>query len=245
MLRLVGMIADITDRVRAEEALASISRKLIEAQEQERTRIARELHDDISQRLALLTFGIQRVKENVSVSADELWRQLDGLEKHTSEIAADVQTLSHELHTSQLEYLGLVAAMRGFCTELATKQKVKIDFTHEHIPPAVPEETALCLFRVMQEALNNAAKHSGVRFFEVKLEGSPREISLAVRDFGVGFDPNLAKATRGLGLINMRERVNLVNGMFSITSSPQSGTEVSVRVPLPAGMQTDQASAGD
>jgi PAS domain S-box-containing protein len=242
MLRLVGLIADITDRVRAEEALAGISRKLIEAQEQERTRIARELHDDISQRLALLTFGIQRVKENVSVS-DELWRQLDSLEKQTSEIATDIQTLSHELHTSQLEYLGLVAAMRGFCTELAAKQKVKIDFAHEHIPPGVPEETALCLFRVMQEALNNAAKHSGVRFFEVKLEGSSREISLAVRDFGVGFDPMLAKATRGLGLINMRERVNLINGIFSITSSPQSGTEVSVRVPLPAGVQTDPASA--
>jgi signal transduction histidine kinase len=94
----------------------------------------------------------------------------------------------------------------------------------------------------MQEALNNAAKHSGVQFFEVKLEGSPEDISLTVRDFGVGFDPNLARATRGLGLINMRERVNLVNGMFSLTSSPGSGTEVSVRVPLPVGMQTEQAA---
>jgi PAS domain S-box-containing protein len=243
LLRLVGLIADITDRVRAEEALAGISRKLIEAQEQERSRIARELHDDISQRLALLSFGIQRVKENIFVPVDELWRRLDGLEKQTTEIAADIQTLSHELHTAQLEYLGLVAAMRGFCAELAAKQKVKIDFRHEHIPPAVPEEIALCLFRVMQEALNNAAKHSGVRFFEVKLEGSPEEISLTVRDFGVGFDPNLGRAARGLGLINMRERVHLVNGIFSITSSPQSGTEVSVRVPLPVGIQTEQAAS--
>jgi PAS domain S-box-containing protein len=242
LLRMVGLIADITDRVRAEEAIAGISRKLIEAQEQERVRIARELHDDIGQRIALLAFGIQRLKANLSVPTDELRKQLEGLEKQTSEIATDVQSLSHELHAAQLEHFGLVAAMRGFCTELAAKQEVRINFSHEHIPPALPQEVSLCLFRIMQEALNNAAKHSGTRYFEVKLRGSAKEISLTVQDFGVGFDPKLARTTQGLGLISMRERVNLVNGTFSITSSPQLGTEVSVRVSLPGGTQTNPAA---
>jgi PAS domain S-box-containing protein len=231
MLRIVGMLADITDRVRAEEALAGMSRKLIEAQEQERVRIARELHDDIGQRLALLSLGIQQLKANIPDSADELRRKLVGLEKQTVEMAMDVQTLSHELHTAQLEYVGLVAAMRSFCTAFATKQKVKINFKHDRILPTVSQEVSLCLFRVMQEALNNAAKHSGVRSFEVKLRGSAEEISLTVRDSGVGFDPELPR-TSGLGLVSMQERVNLVKGALSITSSPHSGTEVSVRVPL-------------
>jgi len=236
MLRLVGMLMDITDRVRAEEALAGMSRKLVEAQEQERSRIARELHDDIGQRLALLSFGIQRMKERVPDSVDELQRQLDSIEKQTSEIASDVQTLSRELHTSQLEFVGLVAAMEDFCTATAAKQKVKIAFSHHGIPPNVPQDVSLCLFRVMQEALNNAAKHSGVRYFEVELQGSAKEISLVVRDSGAGFDPELARATPGLGLISMRERVNLVQGIFSITSRAQYGTEVNVRVPVSSGV---------
>jgi signal transduction histidine kinase len=236
MLRIVGMLMDITDRVRAEEALAGMNRKLIEAQEQERSRIARELHDDIGQRIALLSFGIQRLKERVPESVDDLRRQLDALEKQTSEIATDVQTLSHELHTSQLEYIGLVAVMRDFCTAIAAKQKVKIRVSHHDIPSNVPQEISLCLFRVMQQALNNAIRHSGVREFEVELQGAPAEISLTVRDSGVGFDPESARSTPGLGLISMRERVHLVQGTFSITSRAQSGTEVHVRVPLPAGL---------
>jgi PAS domain S-box-containing protein len=241
MLRIVGLLADITERVRAEEALAGLSRKLIDAQEQERARIARELHDDIGQRLALLSFGIQRMKDNVQDSADELRRQLGDLEKQTSEIATDVQALSRELHTGQLEYLGLVAAMRDLCATIAAKQKMKIKFDHEHIPASLPQEVSLCLFRVMQEALNNAVKHSGVRYFEVKVEGLETGISLTVRDAGVGFDPELARTTQGLGLISMRERVNLLNGTCSIISKPQSGTEVRVCVPVPVRMQMEQA----
>jgi signal transduction histidine kinase len=240
LLRIVGLLADITDRVRAEEAAAGLSRKLLDAQEQERVRIARELHDDIGQRLALLSFGIQRMKDNLHDSTERR-RLLDGLEKQTSEIATDLQTLSHELHTGQLEYVGLVAAMRGLCTAIAAKQKVKIKFIHERIPSNVPQEVSLCLFRVMQEALNNAVKHSGVRHFEVKLEGSATEISLAIRDAGVGFDPELTKTTQGLGLVSMRERVNLLKGTCSISSKPQSGTEVSVRVPVSNGLRTEQA----
>jgi signal transduction histidine kinase len=135
--------------------------------------------------------------------------------------------------------------MKSFCKELGGKHQVEIDFSSEGIPSDVPPEISLCLFRVMQEGLHNALKHSGVRFFEVKMHGSPAEIQLTVRDLGKGFDPELAKDTPGLGLVSMQERVRLVKGTISITSRPGAGTVINVRVPVSAGKQTEQAeSAG-
>ncbi len=241
MLRLRGMVADITERKQAEEALAGMSRRLIEAQEQERTRIARELHDDFGQRLALLSVELQGMRDFLPDSAAALRSRTSELETRISEISSDLQALSHELHSSKLEYVGLVAAMQSLCAELAKKQKVDIDFTHEGIPAGLPREISLCLFRVMQEALHNAAKHSGTRHFKVTVQGSANEIQLSVRDSGMGFDPELARNNQGLGLTSMRERVNIVKGKFSITSSPHSGTEVSVCVPIAAGTQTEQS----
>jgi signal transduction histidine kinase len=131
--------------------------------------------------------------------------------------------------------------MKGFCKEFGDKHKVEIEFDSEGIPSGVPPEVSLCLFRVMQEGLQNALKHSGVKVFAVKLHGSPTEIQLTVRDSGMGFDPELSKDTQGLGLVSMQERVRLVKGRISITSRPQAGTEINVRVPLSAGAQTEQA----
>ncbi len=239
----IGSCMDITERKLAEETLAGMSRKLLEAQEQERTRIARELHDDVNQRLALLSIEIERIKEVSPVTYGELRDQLDELGKRTSDISAVVQSLSHELHSSKLEYLGLVSAMRGFCKEFGGKHKVEIDFSSEGMPATVPQEISICLFRVMQAGLQNALKHSGVRFFVVKLHGSSTEIQLIVRDSGVGFDSELARATQGLGLVSMQERVRLVNGTISITSKQLSGTEVSVRVPLSAGTKAERVKA--
>jgi PAS domain S-box-containing protein len=240
----IGSCIDITERKLADEAVAGMSRKLLEAQEQERRRIGRELHDDINQRLALLSVEIDRMKEVSPVAYGELRSRMDELGKRTSEISGVVQSLSHELHSSKLEYLGLVSAMKSFCREFGGKHQVEIGFISEGIPSDVPPEISLCLFRVMQEGLQNGLKHSGVRFFGVKLHGSPRDIQLIVRDSGVGFDPEMIKDTPGLGLISMQERVRLVKGTISITSRPQSGTEINVRVPLQAGVQTEQALAG-
>jgi len=237
----IGSCIDITERKLADEAVAVMSRKLLEAQEQERRRIGRELHDDINQRLALLSVEIQRLKELSPVAAGELRSRMDELGKGTSEISAVVQSLSHELHSSKLEYLGLVSAMESFCREFGGKHRVEIDFSSEGILSDVPPKVSLCLFRVMQEGLQNALKHSGVRLFEVKLHGSSAEIHLTVRDLGAGFDPELIKDTQGLGLISMRERVRLLKGTISITSRPQSGTEINVRVPLESGVQTERA----
>jgi PAS domain S-box-containing protein len=241
ILRLRGTAQDITERKLSEEALARMSRKLLEAQEQERARIARELHDDISQQLALLSADIQQMKEVLPVSAGKLRSRMNELETRTLEISTSIQLLSHELHSSRLEYLGVVLTIRSFCKEFGDKHKVNVEFVSEGIPHAVSQDISLCLFRVVQEGLHNALKHSGVRFFEVKLQGSPNEIFLTIRDSGVGFDPQFARETQGLGLITMQERVRMVNGTISITSRPQSGTEISVRVPLSAGEQTEQA----
>ena len=141
---------------------------------------------------------------------------MDELRKHTSEIASDIQALSHELHSPRLEYLGIVAAMRGFCQEFGEKQKLEIDFRSHDLPSPVSPDISLCLFRVLQEALHNAAKHSGALRFAVRLWGTLGEIHLTVSDSGVGFDLDAALKGRGLGLISMQERVRLVNGTISI-----------------------------
>ncbi len=235
MVRLVGMTADITERKRTEEALASVSGRLIEAQEQERTRIGRDLHDDIGQRLTMLTIGIERLQHDSSDLSVEIISRMGELWRQASEIAANIQSLSHELHSSKLQYLGMVAAMRAFCNEFGEQQKVEIDFGTHDLPSPLPQTVSLCLFRVLQEALHNSAKHSSVRHFEVRLWGTSGEIHLTVRDSGVGFDIDAARQGRGIGLISMEERLKLVNGTFSIESQPKHGTTVHAHVPLSSG----------
>ncbi len=230
--RMVGMVADITERKLAEEALSKVGGRLIEAHEEERSRIARDLHDDIGQRLALLVNDIHGLEKDLPDSAVEVRKRIQEQLKRMHEIASDVQAISHRLHSSKLRYLGIVGAAKSFCQELSEQQKVEIDFIHADIPTGVPEEISLCLFRIMQEALQNAVKHSGVRHFEVDLRGASDGIHLTVRDAGLGFDPEAVMNNQGLGLISMQERVNLVNGTLSIDSRPELGTTIRVRVPL-------------
>ncbi len=233
MLRTVGMVADITQRKLAEEALSSVSRRLIEAQEGERARIARELHDDIGQRLAILAVTLDEIKLLTTKSRGELGSGIDALQRQTSEISSAIHSLSHELHSSKLELLGAVVAMRGFCAELSGQQKVEVDFSHKDVPQRVPPEIALCLFRVMQEALHNAVRHSGVRQFAVQLEGTSHALRLTVRDEGVGFDAGTT-ASRGLGLTSMKERLKLVGGTLSIQSQLKQGSTIVASVPFQA-----------
>jgi len=222
---------DITHRKKIDEALAEFPRKLIEAQEQERLRIGRELHDDICQRLAMLAIELQQVRENSHVLPDVRTR-MGELKHQTSEIADDIQSLSHELHSTKLQYLGIAAAMRGFCRKFCEQQKVEIDFQTHDIPGPVSADASLCFFRVLQECLHNASKHSGVRHFEVRLWGTSDEIHLTVKDSGKGFDQEAAKTSPGLGLISMDERVKMVNGTLTIESHSKSGTTIHARVPL-------------
>ncbi len=236
----IGSCMDVTERKLAEAALSSVSSRLIQAQEQERTRIARDLHDDINQRLALLAIELERLKMDVPDSNVEMLSRMEGLRKHTAEIASDIQALSHELHSPRLEYLGIVAAMRGFCQEFGDKQKVEIDFRNHDLPSPVPPDISLCLFRVLQEALHNAAKHSRAPRYAVQFWGTSGEIHLTISDSGVGFDVEAAMKGRGLGLVSMQERVRLVNGTIAIMSKRMGGTEISVRVPVNARSITNQ-----
>jgi PAS domain S-box-containing protein len=227
----IGSAIDITDQKLAQQALQNVSGQLIEAQEKERTRIARELHDDVCQRLALLSMELERAKRD-SEGRVSATKTLEQIRKHCSEIADDVQSLSHQLHSSRLDYLGVVAAVRGFCKELAEKHAVNVEVTDRDVPMGLPNNISLCLFRVTQEALHNAVKHSGVDQFRVELSATSTELQLEVTDAGAGFDVEETKKNRGLGLVSMQERVHLVRGKFSLESHPGQGTKILVVVPL-------------
>ena len=226
---------DITRRKQIEEELADMSRKLVEAQEQERARIGRELHDDINQRLAMLAVELEQPHD-----PSEFQNRVQGFRKELRQISDDVQALSHELDASKLEYLGAVAGMKSWCQEFGGRSGMQIDCRRD-VRSSVPPEIGLSLFRVLQEALHNAAKHSGVKRIEVELREQSGVIYLMVRDSGKGFDMEAARQGRGLGLTSMRERVRLVNGTIAIDSKPMGGTTVHVRVPLESGHNAQRA----
>lgn len=219
---------NITRRKQMEEALSGMSRKLIEAQEQERARIARELHDDVSQRLAVVTVEIEQLRRDPS----RIRSRLQELQEQVGNISNDIQALSHDLHSSKLEYLGVPGGMKSWCREFAERQKLEIDFRHD-VKSTLPIKLGICLYRVLQEALHNAAKHSGVKRIEVQLHEGSSEIDLIVKDSGRGFDVAAVEQSKGLGLTSMRERVRLVNGTITIESKPMAGTIIRARVPFP------------
>jgi len=221
------LTALVEDRKVVGERLAKLSRGLIQAQEQERVRIGRELHDDINQRLALVAIELDQLPDHPF----KIKTSLQGIRKEVMEISSDVQALSHELHSSKLQYLGVVAAMKSWCREFAERQGMEIDF-NSHVQTVLPLDMGLSLFRVLQEALHNVVKHSGVKRVEVELREERGEIHLIINDLGRGFDVEAAMQGKGLGLTSMRERVGLVSGNISIKSKATGGTTIHVRVPL-------------
>jgi PAS domain S-box-containing protein len=241
MLRMIGVVADVTERKLAEDALSNVSRRLIQAQEQERTRIARELHDDVGQRLALLAIQLEELREKLD-SVPEPRTRIGELQKETVEISITIQTMSHELHSSKLEYLGIVAAMRIFCKEFGERQNVEVDFKSYDVPSSLPPELSLSLFRVLQEALHNAAKHSGIKHVEVQLWGTSGKVNLTVSDLGLGFNTEATMHGTGLGLTSMRERMRLLGGELSINSEPRRGTTIHARVPFDSSSDSAEAT---
>jgi PAS domain S-box-containing protein len=239
----VGSCLDITANKIAAHAVATISGRLIEAQEQERSRLARELHDDINQRLALLAIELEQLRLSPPGARKDQARRIDDLQHMTLEISRDVQALSHELHSSKLDFLGLVPAFSSFCREFSQQKSVEVRFTHADIPHSVPRHISLCLFRVLQEASHNVVKHSGVRRFDVDLRGMAGHLYLTIRDGGKGFDPGAAASARGLGLVSMRERLSLVGGTLAIRSAFAGGTEIFADVPLTRPAATPELSA--
>jgi signal transduction histidine kinase len=209
------------------DRIRDLGSRLLNAQEEERSRIARELHDDISQQLAVLTIDLKLLGRTAEGHAETA--AAEAL-KRAEDIGASVHDLSHRLHPARLRVLGLVDALNGLKRELS-HPGVTITFTHQGVPPTLPPDLTLCLFRIVQEALQNANKHSEARNVSVDLTGASDGIALTIVDDGVGFDVNAAWR-RGLGLISVRERVEAIGGTFALRSSPGAGTRLEVRVPV-------------
>jgi signal transduction histidine kinase len=208
------------------ERVRHLGYRLLNAQERERARIARELHDDISQQLAVLQWDVKRLGRTVQGHAEAVAAEAV---KRAEEIATSVRDLSHRLHPARLRLVGLVEALDGLQSELS-KPDVTITFAHENVPPMLVPDLNLCLFRIVQEALHNALKYSKARNVSVDLRGVSDGIALTIVDDGVGFDVDAAWG-RGLGLISMNERVEAIGGTFAIRSSPGAGTRLEVGVP--------------
>ena len=207
---------------------------ILKAQHEERSRIARELHDDIGQRLAFVSMDLGRLEHAKMESVTDFRAAIAEVKTQVSEITRDIGALAHDLHSHVLDARGLVSASDDFCRELSARRNISVKFRSERIPAHIPDTTSFGLFRVLQEALQNGVKHSGAKTFEVTLTGSSRSIELSVKDEGQGFDPKEALKGKGLGLAGMEERMKLLGGELSVDSSPSRGTIIRVRVPLDA-----------
>jgi len=222
---------DITERKQAERELRELSGHLIAAQEEERARIARELHDDLSQRLALLAVELQTLNTfTTEVAAAE---SLEGLVQRIKEISEDVHSLSHRLHPALLDRVGLVPALRKLCKELQAQSGIKLTFACGDVPDSLAENVSVSLFRVAQEGLANVVKHSGAPAASVELTASHSQIRLRVADYGRGFEQS-SNHRPGLGLLSMRERVHLIGGELTVRSQPSKGTVIQAEIPLPS-----------
>jgi PAS domain S-box-containing protein len=239
----VGSCVDITERKASEQSLEELSGRLIAGQEAERTRIARDLHDDLSQRLALLSIGLGRLWKKRPESEEDQRIVTRGLWEQTKELASDVHRLSHQLHSSKLEHVGLSPTLRGLCEELSEKYVIRMEFKEYGVATEIPKDVALCLFRIAQEALSNVAKYSHAAQAQVELWHAQNETQLRIADAGVGFDPALKRADAGIGLVSMRERLRLIGGVLSVQSAPGAGTEIRATVPLHTAAKHASASA--
>jgi signal transduction histidine kinase len=216
----------------AEEKERHLSSELINAEEQERRRIASELHDDFSQRLAVLSLGLENVDEATPASLADVHERLQELVRSTSELSTDLHTLSHQLHSSTLESLGLVPAVAALCKEFTANQGIRVDFTSTEIPRSVNADTALCVFRIVQEGLRNLKKHSGAEEAKVSLKMTGERLEVTVRDEGYGFDSRGLDKNEGLGIRSMEERARSLGGKFEIHSESGKGTTLKASVPL-------------
>jgi PAS domain S-box-containing protein len=227
----------------SETARHELTRRLTNAQEKERTRIARELHDDIGQSLAILRIQMLRAGQPVSGMMGKRHPTITDLCNDLKLLAEKVSRISHQLHSSELEYLGLAVAIQSHCREFSVQYKIAVDCSCTNIPEDLDSLLALSLLRIVQEALHNAAKHSQAKSIQVAVKGSDTDLSLLIADDGVGFDLEGAKLAAGLGLISMRERIHLAHGQFEIVSAPGKGTRITARVPLEGTPRELAASA--
>jgi PAS domain S-box-containing protein len=227
--RTAGAIQDITDQKRTEEDLRTLSRRLIQAQEAERALLARELHDDVTQRLAVLAIELGRAESSAAGGAQP--QVLKTVREGLVRLSEDIHSLAYRLHPAVLEELGLAEALRAECERRERHGGIAVALDLEPMSAAVGKDATLCLYRVAQEALNNIARHAHARAAGVMLRQMDGGLLLAVKDDGIGFDPEESGARASLGLVSMRERLRLVNGTLDIESAPGRGTSIVAWVP--------------
>lgn len=228
----IGSCLDITERKTAEEALLNLSGRLIEAQEEECRRIAREIHDDYNQRLAVLANELEDLAQTIGDSVAGAGPRLHQLWTSVSELGVDLHSLSHRLHSSTLETLGLIAGVRAFCEEFEDLQEIQVQFTHENVPRVISADVSLCVFRIAQESLRNVKRHSGANRAEVHLEYVGERLHLSVSDRGRGFNPSKRAARDGIGIRSMEERLHFFGGQLEVHSRPMEGTRIEAWVPF-------------
>lgn len=221
-----------TELERSHRELHALAGRLFGAQEEERRRISRELHDDLNQRLALLTLDIEALSQKVPRSRRATSERLRAVRDRVVELSDDVHGLAYQLHPSILDDLGLAAALRSHIADVTRREGIAIELSEDGLTRPIPADVASCLYRVAQEALRNVVKHAQPASVTVHLDSSSDGVTMAIDDSGVGFDPR-GTPHRGLGLVGMEERVRLVGGQFSLTSRPGEGTRVTVWVPQP------------
>jgi PAS domain S-box-containing protein len=237
-LYFIRVAEDITEKVHAERALQesrrelrALARRLINAQEEERRRISRQLHDDFSQKLALLAFDASGLVQ-APPSSDQMKETLGNIHSRIVQMSEDVRRISHQLHPSILEDLGLAAALHEVCEEFSAREGIEATLEQEKMPESLPMEVKSCLYGIAQEALHNISKHAHATHVRLSLVGNPQGVQMSIHDDGAGFDLHAGHA-HGLGLVSMKERARMVQGELSIHSQPGQGTEVKASVPLP------------
>jgi PAS domain S-box-containing protein len=229
--KLHGFMIDVSERKRTEEALKDLGGRLIAAQEEERRRVARELHDDFNQRLAVLSIELEQLGNKIQKPLG-LRRSVERLQTQAHELAAEIHRLSYKLHPAKLDHLGLAAAIKSLCVELNESEKLKVEFFQTGFPDPVDKDITLCVFRIAQESLRNCVKHSQADSVRVVLTRTRSAIRLLVSDNGCGFNTNSDSMERGLGFISIKERLHLVGGKINVYSKPLRGTRIEVSVPL-------------
>ena len=244
--KTLSIVRDVTDRERASRALKesqlrlhqshiqvrSLLGRLIDVQESERRRISRELHDDLSQKIATLSVTISRLKRRVPLAETDLIAELDGLRHKTNSLTNEVRRLSHQLHPAVLEHLGLVTALESFIGNFKDEEQIDVDLIAEIGEERMPFQTSICIYRVAVEALRNVSRHSGAQSASISLKRNNGSLELRVSDSGKGFDVDSFRRGGGLGLVSIEERLRLLQGSCEIHSSPEKGTTLVARVPL-------------
>jgi PAS domain S-box-containing protein len=235
---------DMTERKRAERALrksetalrrshAELGRmtaRLLKVEEGEHRRLARELHDDFSQKVGLMCFELDSLAKNVPAHRDQVAVQLKSLEARLAQLSDDLHSIAHQLHPSILDDLGLLPALRSYCTDFSKRHGIAVTFHHRDVSGEIPNETSICVYRIVQEALTNVARHSNAKAAQVALVTTDKMMRLTIHDAGVGFHPKLCK--RGIGLVSIEERVRLMGGSVSVESQPGDGTKIEAEIPV-------------